>query len=194
MPLALVALGTTLALLGLSAEDAFAQAAAALDAADNANASGLRIELTGDTAEDSYVVGLKVMLLMVAMTFAPAIVLSMTSFTRIIVVLALLRQAVGVVQLPPTRVLVGLALFLTLFTMAPVMRQIDKVAVQPYQAGQLTEKEAMEAALDPARFSSVPVPSSIRKASHSRRTISPLTIVWPPEGGVFMVTRGVGWN
>ncbi len=151
IPLALVALGTALALLGLSAEEAFAQAAAALDAADSANASGLRIELTSDSAGDSYAVGLKVMLLMVAMTFAPAIVLSMTSFTRIIVVLALLRQAVGVVQLPPTRVLVGLALFLTLFTMAPVMRQIDEVAVQPYQAGEMNEKEAIVAALDPAR-------------------------------------------
>jgi len=150
-PLALVALGTALALLGLSADEAFAQAAAAVDAAANANASGLRIELTSDSEGGSYVVGLKVMLLMVAMTFAPAIVLSMTSFTRIIVVLALLRQAVGVVQLPPTRVLVGLALFLTLFTMAPVMKQIDKVAVQPYQAGELTEKEAVMAALDPAR-------------------------------------------
>jgi flagellar biosynthetic protein FliP len=88
---------------------------------------------------------------MVAMTFAPAIVLSMTSFTRIIVVLALLRQAVGVVQLPPTRVLVGLAMFLTLFTMAPVMKQIDKVAVEPYQSGKINEKEAFAAALVPAR-------------------------------------------
>jgi flagellar biosynthesis protein FliP len=150
-PLALVACGTVLALLGLSADEAFAQAAAAVDAAEKANSTGIRIELNGGSADGGYVVGLKVMLLMVAMTFAPAIVLSMTSFTRIIVVLALLRQAVGVVQLPPSRVLVGLAMFLTLFTMAPVMRQIDKAAVQPYQAGQLNEKEALEAALVPAR-------------------------------------------
>ena len=64
---------------------------------------GIRIELTNASEGGSYVAGLKLMLLMVAMTFAPAIVLSMTSFTRIIVVLALLRQAVGVVQLPLTR-------------------------------------------------------------------------------------------
>ena len=131
LPLALVALGTVGALLGLSADEAFAQAAAAVDAASKANDSGIRIELTSGGTEGSYVAGLKVMLLMVAMVFAPAIVLSMTSFTRIIVVLALLRQAVGVVQLPPSRVLVGLAMFLTLFTMAPVMRQIDTVAIQP---------------------------------------------------------------
>ena len=151
LPLAFLAIGTVLALLGLSADDAFAQAAAAADAANQANPSGIRIELTSGAAEGSYVAGLKVMLLMVAMVFAPAIILSMTSFTRIIVVLALLRQAVGVVQLPPSRVLVGLAMFLTLFTMAPVMKQIDKVALTPYQAGQLTEKEALEAALVPAR-------------------------------------------
>ncbi len=85
------------------------------------------------------------------MTFLPALVLAMTSFTRIIVVLALLRQAVGVVQLPPTRVLVGLALFLTMFTMAPVFDRIDAVAVQPYDAGQVDELGALEAALGPLR-------------------------------------------
>ena len=150
-PLVMMTLGGVLAIIGLSADEAMAQAAAALDAAESASPSGIRIELTNAAEGDSYVAGLKLMLLMVAMTFAPAIVLSMTSFTRIIVVLALLRQAVGVVQLPPSRVLVGLAMFLTLFTMAPVMKQIDTVAVQPYQAGQLNEKQALEAALVPAR-------------------------------------------
>jgi flagellar biosynthesis protein FliP len=151
LPLVMMTLGAALALLGLSADEAMAQAAAALDAAEATSPSGIRIELTNASEGGSYVAGLKLMLLMVAMTFAPAIVLSMTSFTRIIVVLALLRQAVGVVQLPPSRVLVGLAMFLTLFTMAPVMRQIDTVAVQPYQAGQINEKQAFEAALVPAR-------------------------------------------
>ena len=151
LPLALLALGAAFLMVGLSADEAFAQAAAALDTAGQASPSGIRIELTNASEGGSYVAGLKLMLLMVAMTFAPAIVLSMTSFTRIIVVLALLRQAVGVVQLPPSRVLVGLAIFLTLFTMAPVMKQIDKVAIQPYQAGQMDEKQALEAALVPAR-------------------------------------------
>ncbi|MGB0588294.1 MAG: flagellar type III secretion system pore protein FliP [Myxococcota bacterium] len=151
LPLVMVTLGAALALIGLSADEAMAQAAAALDAAESTSPSGIRIELTNASEGGSYVAGLKLMLLMVAMTFAPAIVLSMTSFTRIIVVLALLRQAVGVVQLPPSRVLVGLAMFLTLFTMAPVMKQIDTVAVQPYQAGKINEKEALEAALVPAR-------------------------------------------
>ena len=116
-----------------------------------ANGGGLRIELDTSSEGDGYATGIKLMLLMVGLTFAPAIVLSMTSFTRIIIVLALLRQAVGVVQLPPTRVLVGLALFLTLFTMAPVIEEVNTVAITPYEEGRLTEKEAMSAALVPAR-------------------------------------------
>ncbi len=114
-----------------------------------APSSGISIQVDGDQL--GYATAVKVLLGLAAMVFAPAIVLSMTSFTRILVVLALLRQAVGVVQLPPSRVLVGLAMFLTLFTMAPVMKQIDTVAVQPYQAGQLNEQEALNAALVPAR-------------------------------------------
>ncbi len=123
-----------------------------LAAPDALAAPGVRIEIDGSAdGGTGYVAGIKVILLMVALVFAPAIVLSMTSFTRIIVVLALLRQAVGVVQLPPSRVLVGLALFLTLFTMTPVMEKIDAVALKPYEAGELDEKQALEAALGPMR-------------------------------------------
>ena len=123
-----------------------------MTAPDALAAPGVRIEIDGTDGATPYVSGLKIMLLMVALIFAPAIVLSMTSFTRIIIVLALLRQAVGVVQLPPSRVLVGLALFLTLFTMTPVMERINEVAVKPYEAGELNEREAVEAALGPMRL------------------------------------------
>ena len=111
---------------------------------------GMRISL--DMGEDSgYVPAIKVALLFALLALAPSMILAMTSFTRIMVVLALLRQAVGVVQLPPTRVLVGLAMFLTLFTMRPVIDEIDKVAVQPYQAGELDDMEALKAAMEPMR-------------------------------------------
>jgi flagellar biosynthetic protein FliP len=113
--------------------------------------SGIHIDISTGDGGGGFVSGIKIMLLMTALTFAPAIVLSMTSFTRIIIVLALLRQAVGVVQLPPGRVLVGLALFLTLFTMSPVIREIDKEALTPYQAGAIDDKQALEAALKPVR-------------------------------------------
>ncbi len=105
----------------------------------------------GDGQGGELVPALKIIAILLVMTFIPALVLAMTSFTRIIVVLSLLRQAVGVVQLPPTRVLVGLALFLTMFTMAPVFERIDEVALQPYNTGQVDEIGALEAAMGPMR-------------------------------------------
>ena len=111
---------------------------------------GVRISL--DMEEDTgYVAAIKVALLFALLALAPSMILAMTSFTRIIVVLSLLRQAVGVVQLPPTRVLVGVAMFLTLFTMQPVIAEIDKVAVTPYQQGELDDMEALKAAMGPMR-------------------------------------------
>ena len=98
-----------------------------------------------------YVAAIKVILLLAGLTFAPTLILSATSFTRIVIVLSLLRQAVGVPQLPPNRVVVGLALFLTFFTMAPVFSAINERAVIPYEAGQLGEREALSAALTPLR-------------------------------------------
>lgn len=94
---------------------------------------------------------LKIILLLVAMTFIPALLLSMTSFTRIIIVLSMLRQGVGVAQLPPNRVLTALALFLTAFTMAPVFAEVNEKAIAPYQAGKLDERGALEAAAQPLR-------------------------------------------
>ena len=118
---------------------------------ENYEPSGVRISL--DMGEDTgYVSAIKVALLFALLALAPSMILAMTSFTRIIVVLALLRQAVGVVQLPPTRVLVGLAMFMTLFTMRPVIEQVDQVAVQPYQAGELDDMEALKAAMGPMRM------------------------------------------
>jgi len=75
----------------------------------------------------------------------------MTSFTRILVVLSLLRQGIGVMQLPPNRVLVALALFLTAFTMAPTFDRIHTEAIAPYDAGELTEVQALDAAMGPLR-------------------------------------------
>jgi len=94
---------------------------------------------------------LKIILLFVALTFVPALFLAMTSFTRIIVVLSLLRQGIGVVQLPPNRILVALALFLTAFTMAPVFGRIYDEAMVPYDNGELTEMQALDAAMAPMR-------------------------------------------
>ena len=85
-------------------------------------------------------------MLMTALTLLPAILLMMTAFTRIVIVLAILRQAIGAGQTPPNQVLVGLALFLTLFVMAPVIDQINTDAVQPYMAGTIETTVALERA------------------------------------------------
>ena len=138
------------ATLGVAAI-AVALATAALAQDLSQPSAGIHIDIPTGDGETGYVGGIKIMLLLAALTFAPAIVLSMTSFTRIIIVLALLRQAVGVVQLPPGRVLVGLALFLTLFTMSPVIKEIDEQALTPYQAGALDDKQALENAMKPVR-------------------------------------------
>jgi len=125
-----------------------------LTAPDSATTPGaqpfLRIDVGGDGAS-SLGPALKVALLLLAMTFLPALLLAMTSFTRIIVVLSMVRQGIGVAQLPPTRVLTALALFLTAFTMAPVFSDIYQHAYVPWDAGQITDGAALERALDPLR-------------------------------------------
>jgi len=94
----------------------------------------------------TYSVSLQVLLLMTMLTVLPALVLTMTSFTRIIIVLAILRQALGTMQTPPNQVLIGLALFLTLFVMSPVLQGINEEAIQPYLSEELPAEQALEQA------------------------------------------------
>jgi flagellar biosynthesis protein FliP len=81
---------------------------------------------------------LQVLILMSLLTVLPSLILMMTSFTRIIIVLSILRQALGLQQTPPNQVLVGLSLFLSLFVMAPVLNKVNTEALQPYNAGTIT--------------------------------------------------------
>lgn len=106
----------------------------------------------GSTDEpDKLVTGLKILGLLTILTVAPAILLTMTSFTRILIVFSFLRQAVGTQQVPPNQVLVGLALFLTMFVMAPVGARINEEAIIPYKEGKLNDGDAFNAALVPIR-------------------------------------------
>ncbi len=89
---------------------------------------------------------LQVLIIMGLLTILPGILLMMTSFTRIIIVLAILRQALGLQQTPPNQVLIGLALFLSLFVMAPTINQMNTQAIQPYAAGQLAGTQMIQAA------------------------------------------------
>ena len=86
---------------------------------------------------------IQTLLLLTSLTFLPALLLMMTSFTRIIIVLSLLRQALGLQQTPPNQVLVGLALFLSMFVMRPTIDTINSQAFTPYGAGQITIEEAV---------------------------------------------------
>jgi flagellar biosynthetic protein FliP len=108
------------------------------------------IEINADDGR-GYVTAIKVMLLLALLSIAPAILMSVSSFTRIIVVLSLLRHAVGVQQLPPSKVLVGMAMFLTLFTMAPVWQDVNVNALTPYENGEIDGKTAAMTALVPFR-------------------------------------------
>lgn len=93
----------------------------------------------------------KIILMLTVLTLAPAILILMTSFTRIIIVLSFLRQAMGVQQMPPNQLLVGLALFLTFFIMGPAFTEINTKGVQPYMAGTINQEQAVEASLAPLR-------------------------------------------
>ena len=92
---------------------------------------------------------LQVLIIMGLLTILPGILLMMTSFTRIVIVLAVLRQAMGLQQTPPNQVLIGLSLFLSMFVMAPTISQINTTAIQPYASGQLAGTQMIETAGKP---------------------------------------------
>ncbi len=93
----------------------------------------------------------KLILIMTVLTLAPAILIMMTGFTRIIIVFSFLRQAMGVQQMPPNQMLVGLALFLTFFVMQPAFNEMNTNGIQPYMAGKISQELAIENTLAPLR-------------------------------------------
>ena len=98
-----------------------------------------------------YSLSIQLLLLMTALTLLPAILMTMTAFTRIAVVLGLLRQALGTGTTPSNQILLGLSLFLTLFVMAPVAQKVYDDAAQPYLEGKLEFQPALQAAARPMR-------------------------------------------
>lgn len=118
--------------------------------ADNGTLSALTVTTNADGSQ-SYSVTLQVLAIMTALSFIPAMVIMMTSFTRIIVVLAILRQAIGLQQTPSNQVLIGITLFLTFFIMAPVFKTINEQAIQPYMAESISPVEALDAAIVPIK-------------------------------------------
>jgi flagellar biosynthetic protein FliP len=105
----------------------------------------------GAGATQSFSVSLQVLVMMTALSLLPALLITMTSFTRIVIVLAILRQGLGTQQTPSNQVMIGLAFFLTLFVMAPVVEEVNQRAVTPYLADKLGAMDALREASNPLR-------------------------------------------
>jgi flagellar biosynthetic protein FliP len=130
-------------------------AAAALLLASRGASAQTGIDLltvtNGSGEAQSFSVSLQIFLLMTALSILPALLITMTSFTRIVIVLAILRQGLGTQQTPSNQVMIGLAFFLTLFVMMPVAEQVNEKAVAPYLADTLAPADALLEASHPLR-------------------------------------------
>ncbi len=139
---ALILLNTTAVLLS---------AAGASYGADAIGLPNVSLTVGGENSPQGVSTAIQIVLLLTVLTLAPAILLMMTSFTRLIVVFSLLRQALGVQQAPPNQVIVGLSLFLTFFIMSPAITKINESALKPYMAGTLSQEAAFTGAIQPLR-------------------------------------------
>ncbi len=113
------------------------------------NNIGLNIGVTEDP--QSVVSSLQILFLLAIITLIPTLLIMLTCFTRIIIVLHFARSALGTQQMPPNQILVGLALFLTLFLMGPTISIINETALQPYTDGQISQAQALDSAMRPIR-------------------------------------------
>lgn len=113
--------------------------------------SGITLTLNGAQTPSGTANTLQILFLLTVISLAPSILIMMTSFTRIVIVLSFLRNALGTQQTPPTQVLVGLALFLTFFIMTPVITDINQNAYQPLVRNEITMEQATTAAMKPIR-------------------------------------------
>ncbi len=120
----------------------------------DAQAQGLpriSVDVGQSSKPEDAAVTLEIIFLLTILTLAPAILIMLTSFTRIVVVLSFLRMAIGTQQIPPTQLIVGLSLFLTMFVMGPTMDRVYNDAVTPYLEKQIDHKVALDRAMKPIR-------------------------------------------
>jgi flagellar biosynthetic protein FliP len=122
-----------------------------LDPAWAQNAPSLSLDIADPSEPGQVSTVLQILVLFTVLSMAPAILLMTTSFIRIVVVLSLLRQAMGTQQMPPNQIIIGLAMFLTFFIMSPVLSQINETALQPYLQEELEDTEALQLAVVPLR-------------------------------------------
>ena len=112
----------------------------------------INLDISSPDGPQSWTIGIRILFLLTALTLAPAFVMMMTSFTRVVIVLSLIRQAMGTLHSPPNQVVIGLALFLTLFIMGPVWEQVQQRALNPYMEDKISQDQALEQAVDPVRM------------------------------------------
>lgn len=118
---------------------------------DSPTDEGSSFSITYDNGNGNLNGALKIVLILTAISFLPAALIMLTSFTRIIIVMHFTRTALGTQTSPPNQVLIGLSIFLTIFIMAPVFGKINDNAIKPFDAGEITQEEAIEAGLEPLR-------------------------------------------
>ncbi|WP_424991951.1 flagellar type III secretion system pore protein FliP [Paenibacillus castaneae] len=111
----------------------------------------ISINIGDGSSETPGTSALSILLLITVLSVAPALLVLMTSFTRIVIVLGFVRTSLGTQQMPPNQVLIGLAMFLTFFIMAPTFSQVNDVALQPYLKGELSQTEAFQEAAVPMK-------------------------------------------
>lgn len=96
----------------------------------------------------SYSLSIKIIAVMAVLTILPALLITTTAFTRIIIVLSILRQAIGIPNVPSNQIIIGLSLIMTLFVMMPIVQKANDSSIQPYLQGKLTEQQAFESSID----------------------------------------------
>ena len=111
----------------------------------------IRLDVDQTQEPGKMAVVLQIFLLMTILSLAPAILIMLTSFTRCVIVLSLLRRALGTMQMPPNQVIIGLALFLTFFIMTPVWQQVNQEALQPFLDDKIDQQQALQNAAAPVR-------------------------------------------
>lgn len=112
---------------------------------------GKNVNITDSNDPEGYVSSIQLLVIFTILTLAPSILMMMTSFTRILVVLSFVRNALGTQQIPQNQILIGLALFLTFFIMSPVVTEINDNALQPYIREEISQEKMIENTLEPIR-------------------------------------------
>jgi len=148
-PQAKFALIVLIAVLALTS-DASAAEAAAQAAADDSPFS-VELKLGKDASSSRFSGVVQVVVIMTILSILPALLLTMTSFTRIVIVLSFVRRAMSLQQMPPNQVVIGLSLFLTIFVMAPTWEKVNASALQPYLRGEASQKAALSDGLEVMR-------------------------------------------